>query len=651
MTKDQKQQDPNRAHSMLARALRHFGLKRAKPERTLASPTYADLILLVAARPHARRNRQVLRDWMTFRNKQTGDLVCDVMKRGASAQWVKAHAAFVRSARGVADLSRADRKMAIRTIRSEAMRISAHADNPLEHARWEMLRTHLYVHRERLFRGIMARDIPYNFRCWLDGEHYCFAEKSRPKLALIEQHLGLAQGTFLSHSRRPTPQRAIDLGDKAKSCMYRIKLEHELTGRILTEIESYFQFKTDPAPTLRRNLPWTPTFKGDYPSRRAFAATLKAYWNFAVRPKAPLSHPRAGLGLDPDRLEFIDFFRSSFLIAFLRWHFHRTQKASPGAITTYYGPFASIMNAKTGWIAQQPERFVVQLRRSQLRRAGDPGFVGNAWAEEFGTWATAQIEAVAEFRQSLGLNNAAAHTERIRDSFEKIDEILRLPQPLSAVMQLIRDHDAHQAQMVFLTDIFRINYQTRTFLLACLAALPLRCLTWTALVLGRNVFRRDGRWVVRIERGLFKNRRHLVKRHYEVTLAAWATPYFDRYVDKVRPRTVGARAGSKYLFPVNSLRHADLKGPVSPSVLQHSIRQATRQHWNAEVMPHAWRHICATGILKDDPEQIVLAATVLNDSPKTVMKAYAHILPDDAFKAFAAMGDRLSATSRPRNSK
>lgn len=528
------------------------------------------------------------------------------------------------------------------------MRMSAQADNPLEHARWEKLRAHLYVHRERLFRGIMKRDVPYNFMCWLHGEHYCFAEKSRPKLTLIERHLGIEEGTFLSHSRRPVPSRTLDLSGKAGACMYRIDLEHELPDRILATIEDYFRFKTDPAPTLRRNLPWTPNFKGEYPTKRAFRATIKAYWNFAVRPKAPLSHPKAGLGLDPDRIEFIDFFRKDFLIAFLRWHFGRTNKVTPGAITVYYGPFASIMNRKTGWITQQAERFVAELARSQLRRPNDPRLVGNNWTEQFQDWTSDQIEAVKLFRDSLGLNTAAAHSERIRDSFEKIDEILRMQQPLTAVMQLIRDHDAHQRQMIFLNETSRVNYETRTFLLACLAALPLRCLTWTALTVGRNVFRRDGRWVVRIERELFKNRRHLAKRYYEVTLATWITPYFDRYIKNVRPLTVGVRAGSRYLFPVNYAKNPKPSGPISPSVLQHSIREATKQHWNAEVMPHAWRHICATAILKDDPEQIALAATVLNDAPKTIMKTYSHILPDDAFKAFAAMGDRLALDNSSR---
>ena len=146
----------------------------------------------------------------------------------------------------------------------------------------------------------------------------------------------------------------------------------------------------------------------------------------------------------------------------------------------------------------------------------------------------------------------------------------------------------------------------------------------------------------RIDRELFKNRRFLKQRYYEVNLPHWVTSYFDRYVREVRPQTLGAKAGSTYLLPVNSPTIGNPLGPVTPSAIQNSIRSATRQHWLAEINPHAWRHICATGILKADPENIVLAATVLNDAPKTIIKAYSHTLPNDAFREFARISDGLA---------
>ncbi len=110
------------------------------------------------------------------------------------------------------------------------------------------------------------------------------------------------------------------------------------------------------------------------------------------------------------------------------------------------------------------------------------------------------------------------------------------------------------------------------------------------------------------------------------------------------------QAGSPFLLPINNRRAKDQLAPVTTYRLQYGVREATRQHWNAEIGPHAWRHISATGILKDDPEQIVLAATVLIDAPKTIMKTYSHILPDDAFAAFAELSDDV-AKARERGSR
>lgn len=579
---------------------------------------------------------------MAFRAAKEADPICDVLKGGSPAQWVKAQAQFRRRPPLHPFISRDERKTSIRSARSVAQSISERAEHPIEHARWEQLRGHLYAHREQLFSGVRKSDIPWTFEDWLRGGVYRFSEKSRPKLAILERQLGIAEGTFLSHSRTPKPAYKIDLTGKAKSCLYRAPLPHELPARIKAITNQYFMHKTDPAPALHRSLPWTANFKGEYATRQTFEATLKAYWNFATRPKRPLTEPTAGLGLDPDQVQFIDLYRSSFLIAFLRWHFARTGKVSLGAITTYCGPYRSMLHGKHGWITQQPKRFCAELKRSAIPEKTDPLWDDTAGPGRFQKWAARQLDEVSLFRGSLGLNSAAAASVRIRDSYERIDEILRMPQPLTALMDLVRDHEAHQRQIIFINDRFRINYETRTFLLAAMACVPLRALTWTGLKLGAHVFKRGERWVFRIDRELFKNRRFLQQRFYEVTLPRWVTPYFDRYVREVRPQTLGAKAGSAYLLPVNSTAMGNPLGPVTPSAIQNSIRSATRQHWLAEINPHAWRHICATGILKADPENIVLAATVLNDAPKTIVKAYSHILPNDAFKEFANLSDRLA---------
>ncbi|MCC2108883.1 MAG: hypothetical protein KDJ40_15470 [Hyphomicrobiales bacterium] len=628
--------------SLVQQALHKFGVCKIGIVRHVERPTYGDLFVVLRARENARRNVVVLREWLEFRERGERDEICDALVGSSSARWVKAHSAFMRRYGKRGSLIWKDRRSALKAIRNYAMRMTASADRPVEHHRWEALRAFLYVNRATLFQGLYKYEVPWNFDEWLRGDSYVFLEKSRPKLAKIERHLGIAEGTFLSHTRSPIPKRAFDLSGKARACPYRLKHEHELPPRLHAIVEEYFQYKIDPAPLLRRRMAWTPNFRGEYPTKLAFERTLKSFWNFAIRPK---THPRDrkyGLGLDPNNLQFIDLFRAEFVIAYLRWHFGRTQKVTPGAVISYYAPVASLLNGNTGWLSQQPDRFVKELQRSPMRTARDPDFSGNGWAEAFQEWVAEQLTRLVTFRRGLGIDSAAAQTERIRDSFEKIDEILRLPQPLVALVQLVRDHESHQKEVIFLNETSRLNYEIRTFLLVCLVCVPFRSLTWTALKVGGNVFKREGRWVIRAERELFKNRRHMARKHFEVTLSQWATPYFDHYLKRVRPRTIGGRAGSPYLIPINSKRAPDPRAPTSTSAIRHAVQEATRQHWNAHILPHAWRHICATAILKDDAEQIMLAATVLNDAPKTVIKACSHLIPDDTFKAYASMADAIA---------
>ena len=205
--------------SPVVRALRKFGIRAVKDAPQIERPTYGDLAAFVGAGTQARRNRAILRDWVAFRRKKNDDLVCDVMIGRSPAQWVKAHAQFMRLHRRKDRISKPERRIALRTIRTSAMQMSARADHPIQHSQWEQLRSYLYINRERLFAGVRKSEIPYNFEGWLRGETYCFLEKSRPKLARIERHLGIEEGTFLSHSRRPAPKRAIDLGGKTKACL------------------------------------------------------------------------------------------------------------------------------------------------------------------------------------------------------------------------------------------------------------------------------------------------------------------------------------------------------------------------------------------------------------------------------------------------
>lgn len=132
------------------------------------------------------------------------------------------------------------------------------------------------------------------------------------------------------------------------------------------------------------------------------------------------------------------------------------------------------------------------------------------------------------------------------------------------------------------------------------------------------------------------------QKEYEVTLGDFVTPYIDHYVNNVRPKLYGATLGSPFVFCSENKFSPYGRGPVGEQYLQHLIRRVTERHWGVDVGPHAWRHIVATQILKTDPRNIAGAAAVLNDAESTIRRHYGHLMPNDAFKSFTELADRMA---------
>ena len=130
--------------------------------------------------------------------------------------------------------------------------------------------------------------------------------------------------------------------------------------------------------------------------------------------------------------------------------------------------------------------------------------------------------------------------------------------------------------------------------------------------------------------------------HYTIMLPDWVTSFADHYVTKVRPKTLGAQAGSPYLFPTNKVRNNNPAAMSAENELRSWVRDATILQWNADIGPHAWRHMAATALVKEGRNNIYVAAAVLNDSPSTVERAYSHLVPEDQFKEFAKLADAAS---------
>lgn len=74
-----------------------------------------------------------------------------------------------------------------------------------------------------------------------------------------------------------------------------------------------------------------------------------------------------------------------------------------------------------------------------------------------------------------------------------------------------------------------------------------------------------------------------------------------------------------------------------PYGLSNSIFRRTREHIpeSRDFRAHAFRHIVATDIIKNDPKfGFYLASIVLNDHLKTVERSYAHLKTSELYEPY-----------------
>lgn len=176
--------------------------------------------------------------------------------------------------------------------------------------------------------------------------------------------------------------------------------------------------------------------------------------------------------------------------------------------------------------------------------------------------------------------------------------------------------------------LLRATQYRDLLLFAMLCANPLRIRMFSIMEFDKHLVRMgDGSWRLRFNSGAFKNRRSL-KSHYEVKVAKELWPIIERYRKEFHPILAGA-TGSLHVF-IRSGRGGfkDKQGsPLSTDGLGYLINKLTSIYSPNGVgfNPHAFRHIVATDIIKQDPRiGFFLAARALHDKLETVEDEYIH---------------------------
>jgi hypothetical protein len=175
-------------------------------------------------------------------------------------------------------------------------------------------------------------------------------------------------------------------------------------------------------------------------------------------------------------------------------------------------------------------------------------------------------------------------------------------------------------------------------MLRLLTAIPLRpknVRQMTFMGQNPNLFRKKGskHWWLTFKKWQMKNRKEP-----SICLPESLTPYIDEFFKNHRPFLHGAKA--KYVFRTGGLkknrRRTDPGAAMSEGCYQQRFLHFTTRYIGAPgFSPNAMRHIVVTAWLKEDPNGILVAATVLDDEVQQIIKSYSQLRKHDLYAHFA----------------
>ncbi len=324
-----------------------------------------------------------------------------------------------------------------------------------------------------------------------------------------------------------------------------------------------------------------------------------------------LDKTKGGLALDSDHaLTMANLAREDYVESYVNWRMARSDGAAHDGIFRLLKFVSSLCNPVMGYLTQHRERYTAA--------------VGAASSEtDWLAMCTDAHKFAKSFHDDL-LEDAAPS----RSSLEPIRAVLALPNPLDAIADAVMRLDADRPTTGGANEAV---WARDRLLLKLLASNPLRdknvrLLTYRSDGTG-HLRKVDGTWRIAIPRKDFKNARGAARhRQYDMPVRKEVWADIERYLRDYRPMLDAG--DSPYVFV--SSRRGD--GPLPMRGLRRRFEILTRRYLSgcAGVGPHAIRHIVATSILKQRPNDWAAAAWALHDLEETVRTHYAHLASDDA---------------------
>ncbi|MDR5819296.1 hypothetical protein [Caballeronia sp. LZ043] len=271
---------------------------------------------------------------------------------------------------------------------------------------------------------------------------------------------------------------------------------------------------------------------------------------------------------------------------------------------------ASLTNAKTGYLVQQPS-FASRVPAHYARRS----------------WADACSEAYQLYRRW-----ARDAKEQSRKPYEPIQGLLNLSEPLAPLFRAVEALDELAAQAAP-ASIQESVYKRDALLLSVLLANPLRArncmlMTWRENGTGSLYQREDGQWRLRFGARDFKNDRHAAQTDYDAPLPRSMNHRIEEYLCEHRPRLLKSNPSGAWVFPG--------KTGKKWQNLNKQVARRTRKliPETPGFAPHAIRHLVATDWLRKHPGDYLTAAELLHDKLRTVLENYSHLRQDDSFNRY-----------------
>lgn len=299
-----------------------------------------------------------------------------------------------------------------------------------------------------------------------------------------------------------------------------------------------------------------------------------------------------------------------YLEEYLDWCKARIGKRN-GAVTHCLALVASLVRPRFGYLRQ----------RKELQATLPARYQHEDW--------DAMCERQFELTQQL-VSAYQSEIEVSRDSFEPIRQLVELPQPMDAIVDMVRrmraDRPVGRPRQ-------EAAWSRDLVLIKLLLSNPLRRrnmahLTWRADNTGELYQRTDKSWWIRIPKTKFKNRNGAAGDSVydcQVQRSAWGD--IERYLFIHRPKLL--REPSDLVFLTNrSGRNIHHRPWVELSARVHYLTEKYVPRCSG-FGAHAFRHILATSILKADGGTHKTAARVLNDRVATVEKHYDGLTSND----------------------